>query len=190
MESIETLMAEHRVIEGVLGALITFVEEVVRHASSDRAVLEKFVTFLAEFADGQHHAKEEDILFAEMVRHGFPERSGPIAVMRDDHERGRALVRHLRALAQLPGRWSDEERADLAAAASTYVLHLRAHIQKEDGVLYPLAEQHLPSAAIAEVDLACARADAARAERGAELAALGEELVRRRGGLAAAHPAA
>jgi len=181
MEAIETLMSEHRAIEGVLDALTRFVDEVVRRTTSDRAVLEDFVTFLAEFADGQHHAKEEDVLFAAMVEHGFPERSGPIAVMRDDHERGRALIRHLRALARLPGAWSDDERADLAAAASTYVLHLRAHIQKEDGVLYPLAEQHLPGAALAAVDLACARADAARAGRGAELVALGEALARRHG---------
>ncbi|MFT3915822.1 MAG: hemerythrin domain-containing protein [Anaeromyxobacteraceae bacterium] len=176
MEAIETLMNEHRVIEGVLDALVAFVDDAGRRAATDKAGLARFCTFLREFADGQHHAKEEDVLFAEMVRHGFPERAGPVAVMRDEHERGRALVRRLSAAAELPGAWDDGDREAIAEAAHAFAHLLRAHIQKEDGVLYPLAEQHLPAAALAGVDAACAAADAARGDGPARLLALADEL--------------
>jgi hemerythrin-like domain-containing protein len=182
MDSIETLMTEHRAIEQVIDALLHFTGEVRRGGGNDKAELSRFVTFLREFADAQHHAKEEDVLFAAMVEHGFPARSGPIAVMLEDHERGRALVRHLAALAELPGAWGEGERADVVEASTAFARLLRAHIQKEDGVLYPLAEQHLPEAARASVDLACARADAARGDIPRRLLQLADELVARHGG--------
>jgi hemerythrin-like domain-containing protein len=189
MQAIETLMSEHRVIEHVLDALAGFVEEVRRPVAGEQAQLARFVGFLRDFADEQHHAKEEDILFAAMVRCGFPDRAGPIAVMRDEHERGRVLVRRLGALAALAAPWGDGERADVAEAAQGFARLLRAHIQKEDGVLYPLAEQHLPAAVLAEVEAACAAADAARGERPSRLVALAEDLAARHAPAAITRPA-
>ena len=71
MEAIETLMAEHQQILGAIGALEVYAGE-VRRGGGDAAELGRFVTFIREFADAHHHAKEEDMLFAAMVEAGFP----------------------------------------------------------------------------------------------------------------------
>jgi hemerythrin-like domain-containing protein len=177
MNAIEMLMQEHRTIEQVLEALVGFADETVRSGRGDRQELARFVTFLREFADARHHAKEEDVLFRAMVQAGFPSEGGPIAVMLHEHGLGRA---HVAALAELAGKgtpWSAVDLSRLGAAAHGYAALLRAHIQKEDGVLYPMALRHLPEAALEQVNEACRMLDTARtASAGPDLLALAEAL--------------
>lgn len=181
MNAIETLMREHRVIERVLDALIVYAGEIEQQGSTDREELARFVAFIREFADACHHGKEEDILFEAMVAHGFPREGGPIAVMLDEHDRGRAHVGVLAEKAQPGGAWDDGDRAAIGEAAHAFSELLRAHIQKEDGVLYPMAEQHLPPEALERVDEACERYEAERTGSGEHerLHQLAEALVAR-----------
>jgi len=190
MDAIDTLMNEHRVIERVLDGLVAFAEEVERKGTTEKDELGGFVTFVREFADACHHGKEEDILFAAMVEHGFPRNGGPIAVMLHEHDQGRGLVRILRDRAGQAEPWSDADRREIAEVARGFSGLLHAHIQKEDAVLYPMAEQHLPPEVLEAVAAACDRfeQDQERAGAHARLHALGEELVRRHA--PAVHPGA
>jgi hemerythrin-like domain-containing protein len=177
MDAIETLMQEHRTIEQVLEALVGFAEEMARTGRTDQQELGRFVTFLREFADARHHAKEEEVLFRAMVQAGFPSQGGPIAVMLQEHGLGRAHVAALAGLAGQASPWSAADLARLGEASRGYAYLLRAHIQKEDGVLYPMAERRLPEAAMAQVDEACGRLDRASAAAGGPgLLALAEAL--------------
>ena len=181
MDAIEILMNEHRLIERVCDALEGFADTAARRAGEDKAELAKFVTFISRFADGWHHGKEEDILFAAMVDAGFSREVGPVAVMLVEHDRGRAHVAELRRLADQPGPWSDDDRRALLEAAHGYSALLHNHIHKEDAILYPMAEQHLPAEALERVDTDCAAYEARRAGDGEHerLQAIGDELVKR-----------
>jgi hemerythrin-like domain-containing protein len=187
MDAVETLMNEHRTIERALDALVGFAEDVVRRGATETAELARFVTFVREFADACHHGKEEDILFAAMVDAGFPRNGGPIAVMLHEHDQGRALVGILKARSEQPGTWSDADRQEIADVARGYSAMLHAHIHKEDAVLYPMAEQHLPPETMERVGEACERYEAARAGNHERLHALAEDLVARHA--PAVHPA-
>ena len=182
MDAIETLMNEHRVIERVLDGLVAFADEVQRKGTTEKEELSRFVTFIREFADACHHGKEEDILFAAMVEHGFPRNGGPIAVMLHEHDQGRgarrdpaAARRAARARGATPtGRRSPRSRTGSPSCSA-------AHIHKEDAVLYPMAEQHLPPEAIERGRRRPASgtsSDEARAGAHERLHALAEELVR------------
>ena len=188
MDAIEMLMGEHRIIERVLDGLVGFTGEVQRKGSTEKEELGRFVRFVREFADTGHHGKEEDILFAAMVEHGFPREGGPIAVMLHEHDQGRGLVRILRDRAAQSEPWTDADRQEVASVAAGFAQMLRAHIHKEDAILYPMAEQHLPGDALAAVGDACERyeGDASRAGTHEELNALAEELIRRHA--SAVHP--
>ena len=187
MDAVETLMNEHRTIEQVLDALVGFAEDAVRRGATEKEELGRFVTFVREFADACHHGKEEDILFASMVEAGFPRNGGPIAVMLHEHDQGRALVGILKARAEQPGTWSDADRQEVAEVARGYSAMLHAHIHKEDAVLYPMAEQHLPPEEMDRIGEACATYDAAREGSHERLHALAETLVARHA--PAVHPA-
>jgi hemerythrin-like domain-containing protein len=190
MDAIETLMNEHRVIESVLDALVGFADEVRRKGSTEKEELARFVEFIRGFADACHHGKEEGVLFVAMVRHGFPREGGPIAVMLQEHDEGRAMVGVLKAHAEQEAAWSDADRQEIADAAFGFSDMLRHHIQKEDGVLYPMAEQHLPPDALQAVSEDCERFEAEKTGSGEHerFHALAESLVARYAGTAHGAP--
>jgi hemerythrin-like domain-containing protein len=181
MDAIEILMNEHRLIERVCDALEGFADAAARRAGDDKADLAKFVTFISTFADGCHHGKEEDILFAAMVNAGFSREVGPVAVMLMEHGQGRAHVAELRRLAEQAEPWSEDDRRRLLEAAHGYSGLLHDHIHKEDAILYPMAEQRLPPEVLERVNTDCAAYEAYKAGDGEHerLHAIADELVKR-----------
>jgi hemerythrin-like domain-containing protein len=181
MDAIETLMNEHRTIERAIDALVSFADEIRRKTTDEKEELGRFVTFIREFADACHHGKEEDILFAAMVEAGFPRHGGPIAVMLSEHDMGRAHVRVLAELSAQEAPWSEGDRQRLAQAAHGFADLLRAHIHKEDAILYPMAEQHLSRAVMARVSADCEAYEARKTGSGEHerLHRLADELVSR-----------
>ena len=121
----DVLRDEHRVILRALDVL-------ERAIGPGKAIAdgwwEAAVAWLRAFADRNHHAKEERSLFPAMVKAGVPSEGGPIAVMLDEHAQGRALIAAI----------ADRVGPGRVAAARDYVDLLRAHIDKENDVLFPL----------------------------------------------------
>ncbi|MBM4296642.1 MAG: hemerythrin, partial [Deltaproteobacteria bacterium] len=137
----ELLSDEHRVIERVLAVLEKLASRPVKGSFDS---WKKAIEFIRHFADGCHHFKEEKVLFPALEGHGIPRDGGPVGMMLIEHEEGRSYVRGMAdALAQV-------EEGDPSAAnalfenAKQYVRLLREHIQKEDEVLFPMAENVIP----------------------------------------------
>ena len=99
----------------------------------DREALAWLIDFFRTFADRCHHSKEEQHLFPALERHGVPREGGPLGVMLHEHETGRGL---LRVMAEGADR-------EVAEAIRAYGSLLRAHIYKENEILFPIAEQVL-----------------------------------------------
>jgi len=103
------------------------------------------VDFIRNYADRFHHAKEEDILFVALVRNGMPEKQSPIEAMLMEHDQGRA---HVRGMEEAAGKALAGEIGQgpvIIKHARGYAELLRGHIDKEDTILYPLAERVLPA---------------------------------------------
>ncbi len=102
------------------------------------------VDFIRNFADRFHHAKEEDVLFKALVANGMPEKQSPIEAMLMEHDQGRAFVRNVDEAAQKALDGESGQIPVIAENAKGYAELLRGHIDKEDTILYPLAERVLP----------------------------------------------
>jgi hemerythrin-like domain-containing protein len=149
--TIEILMSEHRTIERVLDALEAYARRTEAGEELEHEELGRFVHFLRGYADALHHGKEEELLFQRLIGAGFPRETGPVAVMLTEHDAGRALVRALGELAQKPT-WSPVEARAVANGAFEFSALLRAHIQKEDRILYPMAEQRMAAEVMEALD--------------------------------------
>jgi hemerythrin-like domain-containing protein len=125
------LRQEHERILRALAALDAAAARLAAGGAVPDGWWQEMVDWLRDFADRSHHAKEERGLFPAMARAGVPPEHGPIAVMLEEHAEGRALVQEVRGAADGPAR---------ARAAARYVALLRAHIDKENEVLFPLAD--------------------------------------------------
>lgn len=143
------MVEEHRLIL----RMIALVEKNAALAEAGRFsdwnfFLEGAIPFIRQYADRFHHAKEEDVLFKALVANGMPEQNSPVAAMLMAHDQGRAYVRGMEQTARqaLAGEATTEIIASLTENARGYAALLRDHIEKEDTILYPLAERILPEA--------------------------------------------
>jgi hemerythrin-like domain-containing protein len=143
MKTTAILKLEHREIEKVLAALEEGCDRIESGDPPPPLFFEQVVDFLRSFADRIHHKKEEDLLFARMTGRGFSSEAGPLAVMLEEHERGRALVRSLGDTVSRLGEGDDSVLGAIVKDARAYVALLASHIDKEDHILYPLAESVL-----------------------------------------------
>lgn len=138
----QVLMAEHELILEALDALEKKVAAIQTGAAPDRVYFEKAVAFLRGFADKCHHGKEENLLFKRMAERGIPVQGGPIAVMLSEHQAGRAFIRGIAEGAAKLGT-DPAATTQIAENARGYVDLLRAHIGKENNILFPMADRVL-----------------------------------------------
>lgn len=153
-KALEILMTEHRVINSVLSSLLTFINGLTEGDEEGRKMLDRYIDFFRNFADGCHHSKEEDLLFQKMVDFNFPLESGPLAVMNEEHQQARVLVRSMAKHVERKGPFSLDEIAELQRTAMEFAALLSGHIMKEDNVLYPMAQKALPKVEVLDAMLA------------------------------------
>jgi hemerythrin-like domain-containing protein len=137
------LSDEHRAIERVL--------TVIEKLAADRgrpalATWKKALDFVRGFADQCHHLKEEKLLFPAMEEHGIPNEGGPIGMMLLEHEEGRSYVRSMVAAIEILEANSEAPTEGLVNGARAYIRLLREHIQKEDDILFRMADEIMPRA--------------------------------------------
>ena len=134
----DVLRDEHALILRGLDVL----EAAARHAEDGRDPPDGWwadvLAWFRLFADRNHHGKEETVLFPAMVKAGAPGGGGPIDVMLEEHVEGRALLRSM----------AENRSTARARATRRYVRLLRDHIDKEHGVVFPLAEAVLDEQAV------------------------------------------
>ena len=138
----EVLTAEHRTIERVLDVLEKLSTRPVEDSLDS---WRKALDFFSHFADQCHHYKEEQVLFPAMEERGIPRDGGPIGMMLMEHEDGRSYVRAMLGAIPLVERKNEAAKEILIDKAKAYLRLLREHIQKEDDVLFRIADEVIPA---------------------------------------------
>jgi hemerythrin-like domain-containing protein len=133
----QILSDEHRIIERVLGA----VEKLAKGPVGALEPWKKAIEFIRGFADQCHHFKEEKVLFPAMEAHGIPSEDGPVGMMLLEHEEGRSYVRAMLAAITLIESKNEAAKENLLSSAQAYCRLLREHIQKEDEILFRMADE-------------------------------------------------
>lgn len=143
MKATRQLKDEH---QGVL-LMLRVLESINQRLSSGEKVgpedLEKILEFLQVFVDKCHHAKEEGKLFPAMEEAGIPKKSGPIGIMLLDHDKGRGYIK---GLAEGVAKYKDGDTKaakKIVENAQKYIDLLRLHIDRENNILYEMADETL-----------------------------------------------
>ena len=164
MRATQLLMEEHEIILRGLRVLDALADRAVRGVEVPAKAVEETLDFLSQFADVHHHHKEEEILFPALEEAGLPRDGGPVGVMLHEHVQGRALISALRAAA--PRAAGDAAaRAQFADTARAYTALLSAHIDKENHVLFPMADQAIGGGELRRVEEAFDAFEVASAAR-------------------------
>ena len=137
----EELIQEHVLVLMVVEAMereVTSIQKTGR-VHADRVA--QMIDFTRNFTDGYHHYKEEQVLFPVLEERSRAA-AGQVSVLLSEHDAGRECVRAV--VDNLPQ--ANEDEAARKAVEENLGLHaflLRLHINKEDTVLFPLADELL-----------------------------------------------
>jgi len=133
----QVLSGEHQNILKVIDIVLNECGLVEKGKETDSVFFKKVVHFIRSYADGFHHVKEEDILFKTMLNNMDNMHCNPIPVMLHEHDEGREYVKGMEDAL------NKGNKEALIENAKGYCYLLQSHIQKEDNILYPMAEQAL-----------------------------------------------
>jgi len=130
------LSEEHQNILKVVNALIHESGKLETDGKINKDFFLKAIDFIETYADKFHHAKEENILFKELIENEQMH-CNPIPQMLHEHETGRNYVSGMkRAL-------KENNTRGLIENSRGYAYLLQDHIYKEDNILYPMADEAL-----------------------------------------------
>lgn len=137
MTATDQLKEEHEAIKLMLEIL----EEICLRLENGKQVnhnhLKQILEFIQVFGDKCHHHKEEDLLFPALEKAGIPKHGGPIGMMLIEHDQGREYVRNMAQAV------TEQNISQIIENARNYIAILNDHIDKENNILYMMADMHL-----------------------------------------------
>jgi hemerythrin-like domain-containing protein len=143
MKATQQLKDEHEGIKLMLNIMETISNDLEKGKGLNPDHFEKILEFIKGFADKCHHGKEEDILFPAMVNHGIPKEGGPIAVMLYEHRLGRDHIKSLSSAFEEFKGGNMSAINGIISSSRGYVELLRNHIEKENNILFMMADRAL-----------------------------------------------
>jgi len=123
--------------------LIDVMKSMVKSEKPDVKHIDKIIDIIRNYADGLHHAKEENHFFPALEEKGFSPNKGPVAMMLYEHTQGRNFVKGISDNVELFKKGIEPALDDVYRNMSGYAELLTNHIAKENNVLFRLADNAL-----------------------------------------------
>jgi len=137
MKPTADLIEEHGPIKLMLKILEKVCEKLEAGEEMNTTDMKNAITIIREFADKCHHGKEENLLFPAMRENEIPEEIALIDILTEEHKTGRNFVKNVaEAIAE-------KNSAKFIENARGYVNLLNPHIDKENSLLFPMADKSL-----------------------------------------------
>ena len=143
IRAVQVLRAEHVVILKGVAILESIADRVLAAADIPHDDIARLMEFFHLYADGNHHAKEEGVLFPEIRSLGITGERGALSVLEEEHDRERGLIESLATAIGDLREDTPEHRAQFVEYAQQFASFQRQHMHKENTVLFPVIEQVL-----------------------------------------------
>jgi hemerythrin-like domain-containing protein len=137
MKSTKLLMADHEIILRALLVLDEMVMETEHGKEINNDDIRSLLTFFRDFADGCHHVKEEAIFFPALMQASRAFQDGPLSIIGYEHKHGRALT------STMSESLDRDKKEDFLMYAHRYIDLMTEHMDKENDVLFDIANQTL-----------------------------------------------
>ncbi len=134
------LVEEHGGIMHMLSIMSSVAQRLQNGENVDKKHLQKIVEFLQNFADKCHHGKEEDILFPRLIAN--QSHTTVVNELLGEHKTGRDYIRGINESINNYA-VGNADAFHIAINAEAYVQLLTEHINKENAILFPMADKEL-----------------------------------------------
>jgi len=160
------LKDDHVLIRRGVAVLRRIIADVETGAGFPATALAEVVGFLREFAEHQHHRKEESLLLATLAAHGAEDAAESVGGLLRDHEETRELLYTLTLFWEPSHAITAEEARAFVQVANTYADRIERHMAHEERALFPLADRLIPGDEHLDLRTRFAAADVGRRTTG------------------------
>lgn len=143
MKATDELREDHKIINEFLEVMTAINNKIAGGDDINGKHLTSIANFLKDFADTYHHGREEELFFPALEAVGIPSNGGPVGVMLNEHVTGRELTIQMKTSAESYNSGDKTALKDFMTASEHYVEHLMQHIDKENNILFNMADAHL-----------------------------------------------
>ena len=153
MSVIDTLTEEHHLVRRFLDNIEVALDLISKGEEIPERFFDLTVEFSKKFMDKYHHFKEEYIIFLKLAEKKGGKIDPQIVSLRDQHERGRFLLRNIKQ--SVPGYLRKDEIATAAIQEHLGHFHLlqKQHLNRENHVFIPMARKAFTQEELKEFEL-------------------------------------
>jgi hemerythrin-like domain-containing protein len=151
MSPTENLKREHKAIYEVLNIMSRIADDIKAKKVFYTADIDSIVDFLIVFWYNCHNQKEEQVFYPALVKAGIQTDDESIGDITHEHSMGRIYIREMSYSIEnckIGNAFSCERLVD---SLNSYVNLLRFHIQKEEEVLFPKADNVITEENLREI---------------------------------------
>ncbi|MGB0749011.1 MAG: hemerythrin domain-containing protein [Magnetospiraceae bacterium] len=150
-KAITVIRDEHRALAAVLRGLQYSVEKIrTGRKEPDFPLLTSMLDYIEKFPDKLHHPKEDEYLY-KVLRERDPTVVETLNLLEDEHQQEPIWLRDLRASLEAFQR-DGNAFGDFADQVETYVASHFSHMNKEEDIVLPIAEEALSAEDWAVID--------------------------------------
>jgi hemerythrin-like domain-containing protein len=139
------LKEEHNGIKVMLLVLENISGRLETGKSVDGGHLDMIADFIQIYVDKCHHGKEELMLFPALEQAGVAKESGIIGELLAEHTSGRCHVQQFIKDNNSYKKSGAKASPEMIKNVKGYIDLMTRHIEKEETILYPLADKELPA---------------------------------------------
>ena len=144
MKATEPLLEEHGTIKLMFVILEKFCMMLQSGQGVNAAHLTQVLEFMSGFVDKNHHGKEEELLFPAIKSVFTPDDgTDPIGVMLVDHNVSRGYIKEITSAFNNYKAGDRKAITKVITSARSYINLLTQHIDKENNMLFPMADKLL-----------------------------------------------
>ncbi|MEH7414225.1 hemerythrin domain-containing protein [Neobacillus drentensis] len=149
-EGLARLRSEHPGLRAQMDGLYSLTEKIAQDIDVEEN-FDKLIFKVKEFKGNldPHSEREEGVLFPMMGAY-IGTTSGPIAVMEYEHDQAKSNIASFLDNAEVGGTTTDEKKKLTVLVQNAYLI-LTDHFNKEENVLFPMAERMLSDLEKAEL---------------------------------------
>lgn len=141
--AIRVIIAEH----GGIWRVLDIIEQLQRQMNMedqapDAELIHTILDYLQSFSH-RIHLDGKDILLHQLLRERVPEAEALLSRQTEDHVIGAVRITELRGLLDRCAAHYPEGRDLFSKQLSRFIFALRKHIKREEGIVVPLAREHL-----------------------------------------------
>jgi hemerythrin-like domain-containing protein len=152
MSVLDTLKKEHLLVRRYLDNIEVALDLMHKGGEVPEQFFNLAVDFSRNFMDKYHHFKEEYVIFLKLAEKKAGELDPQIVSLRDQHERGRSLVKSI--LRSVPGYIKKDEIATAKLEENLGFFHYlqKQHLNRENHIFYPMVRKTFSDEEMAEFE--------------------------------------